>query len=151
MSITRPRPDAADHRPYIETVRAALLMEDIHADVATFNTSRVRTAVMTLLPPDDDADEPWHHTFARAEHVELRWSEEDGWSLLALHADDDGRHLPTIWRRGFDLVLAPDEICAWLGLLLTVPGFSSSQEDGPYRTHQAHDPVFEARLAEYEL
>jgi hypothetical protein len=140
----------ADHRPYIETVRVALLLEDLHVGVATFNTGKVRSAAMTMLAPDDDFEDPWAHTFARAERVELRWSEEDGWSLLAMHASGD-KHLPTIWRRGFEVVLPPDEICTWLGLLLTMPALSSSQEDGPCRTHQTHDRSFEASLDAYAL
>jgi hypothetical protein len=140
----------ADHRPYIETVRIALLLDYIHVGAAHFNPGRVRAAAMSLLPPDDDVDEPWHHTFTSAERVELRWTEEEGWSLLALHASDD-KHLPTIWRYGFAVVLPPDEIHAWLALLLTMPGVSPSQEDGPYRTHQTHDPAFETLLAAYAL
>lgn len=148
MTTAESRSAKADHRPYIETVRVALLLKDIHVGAATFSTRRVRSATMTLLAPDDDFDEPWHYTFARAERVELRWSEEDGWSLLALHADDE-RSLPTIWRRGFGVVLPPDEISAWLAVLLTMPALSSSQEDGPYRSHQQHEPAFENALAAY--
>jgi hypothetical protein len=150
MSTTEPQPAKVDHRPYIETVRIALLLQDLHVGVASFNSGTVRSAAMTLLPPDVDFEDPWAQTFARAEQVQLRWSEEDGWSLLALHTSDEGP-LPTIWRRGFGVVLPPDEICAWLDLLLTMPALSSSQEDGPYRTHQKHDPAFEASLAAYAL
>lgn len=142
--------DKADHRPYIETVRATLLMDDIYTGVATFSTTRVRSAAMTLLPPDDDFDEPWHHTFAHAEHVELRWTEEEGWSVLALHSYGE-RRLPTIWRYGFDVVLPPDEVRTWLAVLLTMPGIAPSQENGPYRSHQTHDPALEASLAAYVL
>ena len=140
----------ADHRPYIETVRVVLLLEDLHVGVANFNPGKVRSAAMTMLPPDDDSDDPWAYTFARAERVELRWSEEDGWSLLAMHASGD-KHLPTIWRHGFGVMQSPATICTWLVLLLTVPGVSGSREDGPYRTHQRHDPAFEAALAAYAL
>lgn len=151
MSTAKSPADKADHRPYIETVRVALLLKDIQVGTATFNAGQVRSAAMTMLPPDDDFDDPWAHTFARAEFVELRWHEEDGWSLLAMHTSDDDKSLPTIWHRGFGVVLPPDEICTWLGLLLTMPALSSSQEDGPYRTHQTHDPAFEACLAAYAL
>lgn len=150
MSATESRSNAADHRPYIETVRVALLLKDIQVSTATYNTGRLRSAAMTLLPPDDDFDDPWAHTFARAEHVALRWNEEEGWSLLAMHTSDR-TSLPTIWRRGFAIVLPPDEICAWLALLLTSPALSSSQDDGPYRTHQRRDPAFEAALTAYAL
>ena len=139
-----------DHRAYIEAVRVALLLEDIQVGAATFNTRTVRSATMTLVPPDDDFYEPWHHTFASAEHVELRWTEEEGWSLLALH-DGDGKRLPTIWRPGFGAVLPANEIRTWLAVLLTMPGVSPSQDDGPYRSHQADDPEFEASLAFYAI
>ena len=148
MSATESHYAKADHRPYIETVRVALLLEDIHVGAAHFNPGKVRSAAMPLLPPDDDVDAPWHHTFTSAERVQLRWSEEEGWSLLALHTSDEG-HLPTIWRYGFAVVLPPDEIHAWLALLLTMPGVSPSQENGPYRTHQQHDPALETLLAAY--
>ena len=141
----------ADHRPYIETVRVALLLDDIRAASATFGNSRVRTAAMTLFLANDDSDEDWHYTFTSAERVELRWSEEEGWSLLALHAADDGGRLPTIWRYGFGAVLPPEEIRAWLAVLLTMPGFSPSQEVGPHRSHQHADAAFEASLASYAL
>ena len=140
----------ADHQAYIEAVRVALLLDDIHVGDAAFNSGTVRSASMTLLPPDDDFDEPWHHTFTSAERVELRWTEEDGWSLLALHAGD-GRRLPTIWRPGFAAVLPANEIRTWLSVLLTMPGVSPSQDDGPYRSHQTDDPAFEASLAFYAI
>jgi hypothetical protein len=150
VSTAESRSTTVDHRPYIETVRVALLLNDIQVGTATFNTGQVRSAAMTVLPPDDDFEEPWAHTFARAEHVALRWNEEEGWSLLAMHVSD-GKPLPTIWRRGFAVVLPPDEVCAWLALLLTMPALSSSQEDGPNRSHQCRDPAFEASLAAYAL
>ena len=150
MTATECRTSKADHQPYIEAVRVALLLDDINVGDAAFNTGTVRSASMRLVPPDDDFDEPWHHTFTSAEHVELSWTEEDGWSLLALHAAD-GRRLPTIWRPGFAAVLPANEIRTWLSVLLTMPGFSPSQDDGPYRSHQTDDPAFEASLAFYAI
>ena len=140
----------ADHQAYIEAVRVALLLDDIRVGDLTFNTGTVRSASMTLFPPDDDFDEPWHHTFASAERVELRWTEEEGWSLLALHVTGD-KHLPTIWRPGFGAVLPANEIRTWLAVLLAMPGVSPSQDDGPYRSHQTPDPAFEASLAFYAV
>lgn len=150
MTIAEIHTGRADHKPYIEAVRIALLLDDVHVEAAAFNTGTVRTATMTLLPPDDDSDEPWHPTFLSAERVELHWTEEDGWSLLALHASHD-MHLPTIWRPGFGAVLPANEIRTWLAVLLTMPGFAPSQEDGPYRSHQTDDPEFEASLAFYAI
>lgn len=150
MSIKESSSNKVDHRPYIETVRVALLLEDLHVSGANFNLGMVRSAAMTMLPPDDDFNEPWHRTFTRAERVELRWTEEDGWSLLAMQASDE-THLPTIWRHGFAVLQSPAKVCTWLALLLTMPGICGSREDGPYRTHQKHDPAFEASLAAYAL
>lgn len=149
-TTAEPRNAKVDHQAYVETVRFALLSDDIHVGAAAFNTGTVRMATMTLLPPDDDFDEPWHHTFTSAERVELRWTEEEGWSVLALHASH-GKRLPTIWRAGFGAVLPANEIRTWLAVLLTMPGVSPSQEDGPYRSHQTDDPAFEASLAFYAL
>jgi hypothetical protein len=148
MTTAEARISRADHQAYIEAVRVALLSDDIRVGDATFNTGTVRSAAMTLLAPDDDFDEPWHHTFASAERVELRWTEEEGWSLLALHATGD-KHLPTIWRPGFGAVLPANEIRTWLAVLLAMPGVSPSQEDGPYRSHQTPDSAFEDSLAFY--
>lgn len=150
MTTTEFRDAKADHRAYVEAVRVALLLDDIRVGDAAFGSRTMRTATMTLLPPDDDFEELWHHTFTSAERVELRWTEEDGWSLLALHAGA-GRHLPTVWRAGFEAVLPATEIRTWLAVLLTMPGVSPSQEDGPYRSHQTDDPAFEASLAFYAI
>ena len=150
MANNPSHPKPADHRPYIETVRVALLLRDIRVGAASFNPGRVRSAAMTLLAPDEGFDEHWHHTFTSAQFVELRWNEEDGWSLLALHPADAAL-LPTIWHHGFAVVPAPEKVCTWLALLLTMPGVSSSREDGPYRTHQRRDLAFEASLAAYAL
>lgn len=148
VTTNSPYRDRADHRPYIETIRVALLLKDIQVGTATFETGHVRSAAMTLLAPDDDFDEPWHLTFTGAQFVELRWNEQDGWSLLALHAAD-AASLPTVWHRGFGVVLSPEEVSAWLAVLLTMPALSSSQEDGPYRSAHQHDPALEAALAVY--
>ena len=56
MSTTETPATKADHRPYIETVRVALLLEDLHVGVADFNVDAMRSAAMTMLPPDDDFD-----------------------------------------------------------------------------------------------
>lgn len=141
----------ADHRPYIEAVRSALLADDIRVGAATFSTGAVRSAAMPLPAPDDDADEPWHPTFADSERVQLRWSEEDGWSLLALHPSDEGQQSPTVWRHGLGVVHPPEAVRAWLALLLTAPAFAASRDDAPYRTHQHHDPDLESALTAYAL
>lgn len=148
MTADPSQPERADHRPYIETVRVALLLRDIHVGNAVYSTGRVRAATMPLAAPDEPADEPWHPTFTGAQFVELHWTEEEGWSLLALHASGDVL-LPTMWRPGFGVVLPPDEMTAWLVLLLTMPSASASRDDGPYRSHQRPDPAFESALAAY--
>lgn len=142
-----PQRSQADHRPYVELVRVALLLEDVHIGVLVTGLGRVRSAAMTVLPPDEDFEEPWHPTFANAERVELRWSEEDGWSLLAAYLG--GQAGPTIWRRGFGVLLPPEEVAGWLDVLLTMPHASLGREDGPFRSRQQHAPDFEAVLAAY--
>ena len=142
-----PQRTQADHRPYIELVRVALLLKDVHIGAAVFRPGQLRSAVMTVLPPDEDFDDPWHPSFANAERVELRWNEEDGWSLLAAYLR--GQAGPTIWRRGFGVLLPPEEVTSWLDVLLTMPHASLSHEDGPFRSHQQHDHDFEAALAAY--
>jgi hypothetical protein len=150
MTADPSQPAHADHRPYIETVRVALLLKDVQVGNAVYSTGRVRAATMPLAAPDDDADDPWHFTFASTQFVELHWNEEDGWSLLALHACGDAL-LPTIWRRGFGVLLQPEEVAVWIDLLLVMPSASASREDGPYCSHQTHDPAFEAALSAYAL
>ena len=150
MTDNPSQPTPSDHRPYIETVRVALLLRDIRVGAASFNPGRVRSAAMTLPAPDEEFDEPWHRTFTSAQFVELRWNEEDGWSLLALHPAEAAL-LPTIWHHGFTVVPPPEKVCTWLALLLTMPGISGSGDDGRYCTHQHSDPAFEASLAAYAL
>ena len=142
-----PQRTQADHRPYVELVRLALLLKDVHIGVPVVSPGRLRSAAMTVLPPDEDFDDPWHPTFANVERLELRWSEEDGWSLLAAYLR--GQAGPTIWRRGFGVLLAPEEVAGWLDVLLTMPHAAPSREDGPFRSHQQHDHAFEAALAAY--
>lgn len=146
MSV-HPQRAQADHRPYIELVRIALNLRDIHLGASVTGAGRLRSASMTVLPPDDDFDEPWHPTFTNTERLELRWSEEDGWSLLASYRS--GQAGPTIWRRGFGVLLPPEEVVGWLDALLYVPHAISSREDGPFRSHQHSDHTFEAFLAAY--
>lgn len=137
----------SDHRPYIELVRLALQLKEIHPGATVPGLGRLRSAAMTVLPPDADFEDPWHPTFADAAHVELRWNEEDGWALAAFPHDISNG--PTTWHRGFDVLLAPEEVATWLDLLLTMPSASASREDGPYRSHQQPDRAFEAALAAY--
>ena len=146
MSVHSQRTQA-DHRPYIELVRLALNLRDINLGVPVTGDGRLRSAAMTVLPPDEDFDEPWHPTFANAERLELRWSEEDGWSLLASYIGTQAG--PTIWRRGFGVLLPPEEVVGWLDALLNIPHATPSREDGPFRSHQRPDHAFEAVLAAY--
>jgi hypothetical protein len=146
MSV-HPQRTQNDHRPYIELVRLALNLKDIHLGAAVTGCGRLRSAAMTVLPPDEDFDDPWHFTFASAQRLELRWDEEGGWSLLAAYAD--GQDGPTIWRYGFGVLLPPDEVAAWADLLLAAPNAAISREDGPFRSHQQPDHAFEATLAAY--
>ena len=148
MTTMRSQHPRADHRPYVETVRATLLLGDIHVGVPIFTTTQVRTAAMSLLAPDKDFDEPWHDTFATAEHVDLRWDEHAGWSLQALHADSAAL-LPCIWRPGFDVVTPPDEVSAWLAPLMTMPSRPTSREHGPHLPHYQHNPALETDLSAY--
>lgn len=151
MNTTQSELTKTDHRPYVEAVRAALLADDIRVGAAIFSTGAVRSAVLPLLAPDDDADEPWHPTFSGAERVQLRWSEEDGWSLLALHSLGEDKQLPTVWHHGLGVVHTPEAVRAWLALLLTAPAFAASRDDAPYRTHQHHDPDLDSALTAYAL
>jgi hypothetical protein len=143
-----PQDHKADHWPYIELVRVALLLKDVHVGVAHPGPGHGRSAAMTLLPPDPDFDEPWHPTFADAHRVEARWDEEAGWSVAALY-EAGSELLPTVWHRGFGVLLEPEDVAGWIDLLLTMPSAASSREDGPYRSHQKPDRAFEARLAAF--
>ena len=142
-----PQRAQADHLPYIELVRLELLLKDVHIGVPVVTPCRLRSAAMTVLAPDEDFDDPWHPSFANAQRVELRWSEEDGWSLLAFYGDDQAG--PTIWRRGFGVLLPPEEVAGWLDVLLTMPQAAPGREDGPFRSHQKPDHAFETVLAAY--
>lgn len=127
MTTGRSQQPGVDRQRYVETVRATLFLYDIDVGTAAFSPGHghVHSAAMTLLPPDDDFDGPWHHTFTSAQFVELRWDEREGWSLLALHAAGPAL-LPTAWHKGFPS-LAPEEICSWLAALLVGPTVSAAR------------------------
>ena len=137
----------ADHRPYIEQVRLALLLKDVHIGVPVLSIGRLRSAAMTVLPPDEDFDAPWHPSFAGVERVELRWNEQDGWLQQAAYLS--GQAGPTIWRHGLAVLPPPEQVVGWLGLLLTKPQAPPGRVDGPFRSHQELDHDFEAALAAY--
>ena len=143
----QPQRSQADHRPYIEQVRLALLLKDVHLGAPVLSVGKLRSAAMTILPPDQDFDEPWHPSFAGVGRVELRWSEEDGWSLLAAYLN--GQAGPTVWHCCFAILPPPEEVVGWLGVLLTKPQAPPGRVDGPFRSHQELDHDFEAALAVY--
>ncbi|MBR7827559.1 hypothetical protein KDK95_14670 [Actinospica sp. MGRD01-02] len=145
--MNTPSNTKSDHQPYIELVRLALQLKDIHPGATVPSLGGLRAAAITVLPPDADFEDAWHPTFADASRVELRWNEEDGWTLAAFPQDLSNG--PTIWRRGFGVLLTPEEVATWLDLLLTMPSASASRDDGPYRSHQQTDRAFEADLAVY--
>jgi hypothetical protein len=72
------------------------------------------------------------------------WDEEDGWSVDAGGGPAAGRI-----HKGLGVVPGPEDVAAWVVVLLAHPELTPSREDHPFRDHRVPDPVFEAQLASY--
>ena len=51
--------------------------------------------------------------------------------------------------KGLGVLPDPEDVAAWVVILLTHPELTPSREDHPFRDHAVEDPAFEAALARY--
>jgi len=128
------------HAPYIAAACRAIETRGILvADVRTAGTSGGRREAMLLLRPDEAA-------FAERVPAEASavWDEEDGWSLAVGGAPEASRV-----HKGLGVVPDPEDVAAWVEVLLAHPELTPSREDHPFRDRSVADPGFEAQLARY--
>ena len=109
------------------------------ADVRITASSGGRREATLLLRPDEAA-------FAErvAAEASAVWDEEDGWSLAVGGAPEASRV-----HKGLGVVPDPEDVAAWVEVLLAHPELTPSREDHPFRDRSVADPGFEAQLARY--
>ena len=130
----------AGHAPYIAAACRAIETRGILvADVRTTASSGGRREATLLLRPDEAA-------FAERLPAEASatWDEEDGWSLAVGDVPSASRV-----HKGLDVVPDPEDVAAWIEVLLAHPELTPTREDHPFRDHSVADPGFEAQLARY--
>jgi len=130
----------AGHAPYIAAACRAIETRGILVvDVRTTASSGGRRQATLLLRPDEAA-------FAERLPVEASatWDEEDGWSLAVGDVPSASRV-----HKGLAVVPDPEDVAAWIEVLLAHPELTPSREDHPFRDHSVADPGFEAQLARY--
>jgi hypothetical protein len=128
------------HAPYIAAACRAIETRGILvADVRTTASSGGRRAATLLLRPDETA-------FAERVPAEASaaWDEEDGWSLAVGGAPE-----ASCVHKGLGVVPDPEDVAAWIEVVLAHPELTPSREDHPFRDHSVADPGFEAQLARY--
>src|ERR1022692_9969 len=128
------------HAPYIAAACRAIETRGILvADVRTTASSDGRREATLLLRPDEAV-------FAERLPAEASatWDEEDGWSLAV-------GEVPSAIRmhKGLAVVPDPEDVAAWIEVLLAHPELTPTREDHPFRDHSVADPGFEAQLARY--
>jgi len=130
----------AGHVPYIAAACRAIEARGILvADVRTTASSGGRREATLLLRPDEAA-------FAEQVPAEASatWDEDDGWSLAVGGAPEASRV-----HKGLGVVPDPEDVAAWVEVLLAHPELTPSREDHPFRDRSVADPGFEAQLARY--
>jgi len=128
------------HAPYIAAACRAIETRGILvADVRTTASSGGRREATLLLRPDEAAFDEQVPAAASA-----TWDEEDGWSLAVGAAPEVSRV-----HKGLGVLPDPEDVAAWVEVLLAHPELTPSREDHPFRDHSVADPGFEAELARY--
>ena len=138
-----PGPGRAGHAAYIDAVRRRLRGRDVHVmHVHTGSSGGLRSAELRLRP-DVDA-------FATAVPAEafLIWDEENGWALGSRSEPATPAVISPAYK-GLSVLPDPEDVAAWVVVLLTHPELTPSREGYPFRDHAVEDPAFEAELARY--
>jgi Family of unknown function (DUF6292) len=138
MSTHAPR--RADHARYITAIRGAVEARDIRVTDMQVSASPDgrREAVLTLRP-DSEA-------FAERvpEAASASWDEDNGWSIGVRGGLPAGRV-----HKGLSVLPDPEDVAAWVVVVLAHPELTPSYEDHPFRDHEVADPEFEVQLARY--
>jgi hypothetical protein len=133
-----------DHSAYIAAVCHQVEAQDISTvDVRIGVSPEGRREAAMRLKPGDSA--PVDQVPL---DVSVSWDEEYGWSLLARY--DSIPPVPgSPVHKGLTVLPDPDDVAAWIIVLLARPDVTPSREDGPYRDCSSADPAFEVQLAHY--
>ena len=133
-------PRRADHAAYVAAVvrrveARGIRVTDVRTTVAAYSR---REATLQLRP--DEAAFP----LQVPPEASASWDEEDGWSLVV----ELGLRASCV-HKGLTVAPDPEEVAAWVTVLLAHPELTPSREDHPFRNHSVPDPGFEAQLARY--
>ena len=143
--VSQPGPGRADHAAYILAVRRRLHERDVEVTQAhTGGVGGLRNANLQLHLDADDFAAP-----IPAEAF-LGWDEESGWALGS-RRDPATLALINPVYKGLGVLPDPEDVAAWVVVLLTHPELTPSREDRLFRDHAVEDPTFEAELARYAL
>jgi hypothetical protein len=141
--VSQPGSGRADHAAYILAVRRHLHERDVDiTQVRTSGVGGLRSANLQLHP---DADA---FTATVPAETFLSWDEENGWALGS-RCDPATLALINPVYKGLGVLPDPEDVAAWVVVLLTHPELTPSREDYPFRDHAVEDPAFEAELARY--
>jgi len=137
MTVPSGRRRREDHAGYIKAVRHELETNDIHVpNVQVSIAAGGRREASLNLRADREAF---------AEHLPdsamAYWDENNGWSASARR---DG--MISRVHKGLGALPTPQDVTAWLIVLLTHPELAPSYEDHPFRNHTTSDPDFERQL-----
>src|ERR1017187_1704346 len=133
-------PRRADHAAYVAAVVRRVEARGIRVtDVRTTVAAYSRREATLQLRPDETA-----FPLQVPPEASASWDEEDGWSLTI-----DGSPAASRVHKGLGVVPDPDDVAAWVTVLLAHPELTPSREEHPFRDHSVPDPVFEAQLARY--
>jgi hypothetical protein len=133
-------PQRADHAFYITSIRGPVEARDIRVtDVQVSTSPDGRREAVLALWPDSEA-------FAERvpEAASVSWDEDNGWSVLVRD-----RSLASRVHKGLTVLPDPEDVAAWVVVVLAHPELTPSYEDHPFRDHEVVDPEFEDQLTRY--
>ena len=94
------------------------------------------------------SDDPTAVTETGSGDATVTWNEEDGWSFAA-RRDAAAIAAGDPVYKGLGVVPDPDDVAAWVVVLLAHPELTPSREGHPFRDRSVDDPAFEGSLARY--
>jgi len=130
----------ADHAFYVEAVRRGIEEHDVRvADVQLVVARDGRREATLVLRPDAEV-----YLERVPEEASASWDEDNGWSVLVRQGS-----LVNQVCKGLGVLPDPEDVAAWVVVLLAHPELTPSDEQHPYRDHAVVDPEFEDELARY--
>jgi Family of unknown function (DUF6292) len=143
MSAPEHEHSPASHARYIGEVVHLLKRRDVSATLISMSSPGDRREARLLLRPDQEA-----FTEPVPAEAALGWDEENGWSLI-ISADPDVPVAPAPFYKGLSVLPDPEDVAAWVVVVLAHPELTPSRDDHPFRDRAAADPAFEDELARY--